>query len=261
MDNALDRIARHAEAGAVLRTAFFSAQGGRVDEAARHMAVCLARGGKILLAGNGGSAADAQHWAGEFVNRFIMDRPPLPAVALSTDTSVLTAIGNDFGYEFVFSKQIQALARPGDVFIAISTSGNSANLVEALRAARRQNVFTIGLTGEGGGAMAPLCDLLLAVPVGLLRDGEHGTGGVDAASASNAPGSTGVAGAGGAANVAGGAAVSGGEPARKPGASLMITPLVQEVHEAIGHLLCSLVDHYLFENVMAIKPMLDEPEK
>ena len=108
-DTALEIIARHAEAGAALRSAFFAAQGARVAEAARHMAVSLARGGKILLAGNGGSAADAQHWAGEFVNRFILDRPPLPAIALSTDSSVLTAIGNDFGYDRVFAKQIEAL--------------------------------------------------------------------------------------------------------------------------------------------------------
>lgn len=164
MDRALQMIARHAEDGARLRREFFAAYGESVAEAARRMAVAVARGGKVLLAGNGGSAADAQHWAAEFVNRFLMDRPPLPAMALTTDSSVLTSIGNDFGYELVFVKQVQALGRAGDVFVGISTSGNSANVVGALQAARRQGLFTIGLTGDGGGRMAPLCDILLAVP-------------------------------------------------------------------------------------------------
>ena len=255
-DTALEIIARHAEAGAALRSAFFAAQGARVAEAARHMAVSLARGGKILLAGNGGSAADAQHWAGEFVNRFILDRPPLPAIALSTDSSVLTAIGNDFGYDRVFAKQIEALARPGDVFVAISTSGNSANLIEALHAARRQEAFCIGVTGEGGGRMAGLCDLLLAVPTSLVTK---------ASGISDAPDGTGPAAPAEPANPerqtpspddAAGGERTGNAPPR----GFMLTPLIQEVHEAIGHLLCGLVDHYLFENVMAIKPFLKESE-
>ena len=146
---------QHAEDGATLRRELFAVHGGKVAEAARRMAVAVARGGKILLAGNGGSAADAQHWAAEFVNRFLMDRPPLPAIALTTDSSVLTSIGNDFGYDLVFTKQVQALGRPGDVFVGISTSGNSANVIGALQAARKQGLFTIGLTGDGGGRMAP----------------------------------------------------------------------------------------------------------
>ena len=149
MDKALQMISQHAEDGAKLRRDFFTVHGGKVVEAARRMAVAVARGGKILLAGNGGSAADAQHWAAEFVNRFLMDRPPLPAIALTTDSSVLTSIGNDFGYDLVFTKQVQALGRPGDVFVGISTSGNSANVIGALQAARKQSLFTIGLTGEG----------------------------------------------------------------------------------------------------------------
>ena len=151
MDKALQMISQHAEDGAKLRRDFFAVHGGKVAEAARRMAVAVARGGKILLAGNGGSAADAQHWAAEFVNRFLMDRPPLPAIALTTDSSVLTSIGNDFGYDLVFTKQVQALGRPGDVFVGISTSGNSANVIGALQAARKQSLFTIGLTGDGGG--------------------------------------------------------------------------------------------------------------
>lgn len=124
----------------------------------------LRGGGKILIAGNGGSAADAQHIAAEFLSRFVIaQRTPLPAIALSTDTSVLTAIGNDFGFEHVFARQVRALGRPGDAFIAISTSGRSPNVLAALREAREVGVTTIGLTGSGGD-MRPLCDLVLAAP-------------------------------------------------------------------------------------------------
>ncbi len=119
---------------------------------------------KLLIAGNGGSAADAQHFAGELVSRFYFDRPALAAIALTTDTSVLTAIGNDYGYEDVFSRQIQAFGQPGDVFIAISTSGNSPNIIKAIAQARALGMSVIGLTGQGGGAMKPLCDICFCVP-------------------------------------------------------------------------------------------------
>ncbi len=122
------------------------------------------KGGKLLVAGNGGSAADAQHVAGELVNRLYFDRPALPAVALSTDTSVLTAIGNDSGFELVFSRQVEALGAAGDLFLGISTSGNARNILNALRACRERKIFSIGLTGESGGEMAPLCDLCIKVP-------------------------------------------------------------------------------------------------
>jgi D-sedoheptulose 7-phosphate isomerase len=121
-------------------------------------------GGKVLLAGNGGSAADAQHIAAELVSRFSFDRPALPAMALTTDTSILTAIGNDYGYDSLFSRQLQANARPGDVFIAISTSGNSANIVRALEAAAELDLVTVGLSGAGGGAMANLCQHCVKIP-------------------------------------------------------------------------------------------------
>lgn len=121
-------------------------------------------GGKLLLAGNGGSAADAQHIAAEFVSRFAFDRPGLPAIALTTDSSILTAIGNDYGYEKLFERQVQALGREGDVFIAYSTSGRSPNILAGLREARARGLFRIGLTGAGGDDMAPLCDVLLRVP-------------------------------------------------------------------------------------------------
>lgn len=119
---------------------------------------------KLLIAGNGGSAADAQHFAGELVSRFYFDRPAIAAIALTTDTSVLTAIGNDYGFEKVFSRQIEALGKKGDVFIAISTSGNSLNVLKALEQARLQGLTTIGLTGRSGGLMKPLCDICICVP-------------------------------------------------------------------------------------------------
>ena len=119
---------------------------------------------KILLAGNGGSAADAQHIAGEFVSRFAFDRPGLPAIALTTDTSILTAIGNDYGYEKLFSRQVQALGQVGDVFIAYSTSGKSPNILAALEGAKSQGLICIGFTGNRGGPMVQLCDHLLEVP-------------------------------------------------------------------------------------------------
>jgi len=121
-------------------------------------------GKKILIAGNGGSAADAQHFAGELVSRFYFDRPALAAIALTTDTSILTAIGNDYGYEDIFSRQIQAHGQSGDVFIAISTSGNSLNIIKAMHEAKRLGMTVIGLTGQGGGAMKPLCDMCLCIP-------------------------------------------------------------------------------------------------
>jgi D-sedoheptulose 7-phosphate isomerase len=124
------------------------------------------RGGhKLLIAGNGGSAADAQHIAGEFLSRLNFDRNPLPAIALTTDTSVLTAVGNDYGFEQTFARQVRGLGKPGDVFIAISTSGRSPNVIAALQAARDGGLTTIGFTGTAAnGTMQPLCDHCLAAP-------------------------------------------------------------------------------------------------
>ena len=121
-------------------------------------------GGKIMFFGNGGSAADAQHLATELVARYKVNRPPIAAIALSTDTSALTAIGNDFGYEDVFSRQVEALARAGDVAIGISTSGNSENVVRALTAATKIGATAVALTGQGGGRLAAIADPLIAVP-------------------------------------------------------------------------------------------------
>jgi D-sedoheptulose 7-phosphate isomerase len=124
----------------------------------------LAASGQLFIAGNGGSAADAQHIAAELTGRFQRERQPLRAMALHGNTSALTAIGNDYGYEHVFARELSAHARVGDVLIAISTSGNSANILRAIEAARRHKVVVIGLTGESGGKMRPSCDLCLCVP-------------------------------------------------------------------------------------------------
>ncbi len=124
----------------------------------------LRAGGKVLFAGNGGSAADAQHMAGEFVSRFAFDRPGLAAIALTTDTSILTAVGNDYGYEKLFERQIQALGRKGDVLVAYTTSGRSPNIIRALEVSRALGLVTVGFTGNRGGPIVELCDHLLAVP-------------------------------------------------------------------------------------------------
>ena len=150
-------------------------------------AAAIAGGRKVMFAGNGGSAADAQHLAGELVSRFNYDRPGMAAIALTVDSSVLTAIGNDYGYERVFSRQVEALGAAGDVLVAISTSGNSPNVLRALEAARAMGITTIGLTGRGGGRMAALCDLEIRIP----EDS---------------------------------------------------TPLIQQGHLAVGHLICALVE-------------------
>lgn len=127
------------------------------------MKATLKSGGKILFCGNGGSAADSQHLAAEFVGRFSRERAGLPSIALTTDTSILTAVANDYGYEVVFSRQVEALARPGDMLVGISTSGNSPNVVAALERARGMKVVTVAFTGSGGGKMAAMADHLLAI--------------------------------------------------------------------------------------------------
>ncbi|MFZ5435620.1 MAG: D-sedoheptulose 7-phosphate isomerase [Bacillota bacterium] len=136
----------------------------KIAKAAKLVAEALGDRGKVLLCGNGGSAADAQHIAGELVGRFLRERRPLPALALNTNTSTLTALGNDYGFEEVFARQVAALGRPGDVLIAISTSGKSPNVVRAASAARKKGLKVIGLTGAGGGELKELCDLCLCIP-------------------------------------------------------------------------------------------------
>ncbi len=156
------------------------------------IANALENGSKLLLFGNGGSAAEAQHLAAEFVNRFLMNRPPLPAIALNTDSSVLTSIGNDYNFSEVFSKQIVALGKEGDIAIGISTSGNSANVIRAIEVAKEMGLETIALTGNDGGDLARLANYSLIVPSSS-------------------------------------------------------TPCIQEVHMAVGHILCEMVEAQIFK--------------
>lgn len=137
------------------------------DDLQRAVEACveaLRGGGKLLFCGNGGSAADAQHWAGELVSRFYYDRPGLAAIALTTDTSILTAVGNDYGYDYTFARQVEALGRAGDVLVAISTSGNSPNVLRAAEAARARGMRVLAFTGRHGGTLAPLADIAFRMP-------------------------------------------------------------------------------------------------
>lgn len=133
---------------------------GQIEKLATDCVQCLKSGGKIIFAGNGGSFADAQHLSAEFISRFMFDRAPLASLVLGANNSAISAIGNDYGYEQVFARELQGVAKPGDVFIPITTSGNSRNILVAVEQAKKQNLTTVALTGEGGGKLAPLCDCL-----------------------------------------------------------------------------------------------------
>lgn len=137
---------------------------GEVAAAAEMLIAALRAGHTVAFCGNGGSAADAQHLAGELVGRFVRERQAFSALALNTDTAILTAIGNDYGFQHIFARQVEGLLRPGDVLVALSTSGNAPDCVEAARVAQSMGVKTLGLTGEGGGLLAQHCDLCLMVP-------------------------------------------------------------------------------------------------
>ncbi|MGF1621996.1 MAG: SIS domain-containing protein [Rhodomicrobiaceae bacterium] len=163
---------------------------GPIVAAARMIESALLDGGKVMFCGNGGSAADAQHLAAELMGRFLVDRAPMASIALTVDSSALTAIGNDYGFGQVFARQVRGLGRPGDVLVGISTSGNSENIVTAFEAAREMGIRIIALTGGGGGRMAPLADVLV-----------------------NAPS--------------------------------LSTPRIQELHIAIGHTICELIEDAL----------------
>jgi len=165
--NLLARISRQFEDSARTKLAAMEALAAPLAQAVELMTASLLAGGKILACGNGGSAADSQHFAAELINRFEKERPPLAAVALTTDTSTLTSIANDYAYDQVFAKQVRALGQPADVLLAISTSGNSPNVVEAIRAAHERELRVVALTGRGGGAIGPLlteADVHVCVP-------------------------------------------------------------------------------------------------
>jgi D-sedoheptulose 7-phosphate isomerase len=163
----LSRVAAHFAESANLKLSASQSLAAPIVRAGTLLADALRAGGKVLACGNGGSAADSQHFAAELVNRFERERAPLAAIALTTDTSTLTSIANDYAYDQVFAKQLRALGRRGDVLLAISTSGNSASVLEAMKVAQALGVRTIALTGNGGGKMAPLLgadDVHLCVP-------------------------------------------------------------------------------------------------
>jgi D-sedoheptulose 7-phosphate isomerase len=161
MQNDIHRMFRDS---AAVKLRFAEQYAPRIEVVARRMADAVRRGSKLLFFGNGGSAADAQHLAAEFVNRFLRERRALAAVALTTDSSALTSIGNDLGFDQVFARQVEALARPGDVVVAISASGNSPNVLRAVEAARRLGCATVGLTGGSGGLLASAVDEAFVVP-------------------------------------------------------------------------------------------------
>ena len=163
-----DRIDRAFHESIAAKVQFLKEHRAALEAVIELIAIRLLAGNKILFFGNGGSAADAQHLAAEFVNRFMLERPPLPAIALTTDTSILTSIGNDYGYVEVFAKQVKALGREGDVAIALSTSGNSPNVLRAVEVCKKAGIITVGLTGGDGGKLGALVDHHLRVSASRL---------------------------------------------------------------------------------------------
>jgi D-sedoheptulose 7-phosphate isomerase len=157
-------IAASLKGSIAAKEAFAATQQDKLLTLVEWVVASIRQGGKLLIFGNGGSAADAQHLAAEFVNRFLIDRPPLPAIALTTDSSIITSIGNDFSFDDIFTKQIQALGKKGDIALGISTSGNSPNVLNAVAEAKKLELRTAVLTGGSGGKLAALADLALNVP-------------------------------------------------------------------------------------------------
>jgi D-sedoheptulose 7-phosphate isomerase len=160
MDVVKDSVGEHLAVLAAAHKEHASA----IASAAQKIASCLKSGGKLLICGNGGSAADSQHFAAELSGRYKKERKALAAIALTTDTSALTAIGNDYGFEKVFARQVEALGKKGDVLVALSTSGTSPNVLAAIEAAKKQGMASIGFTGSSGGKMKSLCDLCICIP-------------------------------------------------------------------------------------------------
>src|SRR4030043_1209962 len=187
-------IQKRFKESAEVKNRFLKENLSRLLDVVKLISLCFEAGNKLFFFGNGGSAADAQHLAAEFVNRYIMDRPPLPAIALTTDTSILTSVSNDFSFSEVFAKQLRALGKEGDVAIGITTSGNSPNIIKAFEVAKEMGMKTVALTGKEGGALKKLAEFSLVVPSSS-------------------------------------------------------TPRIQEHHLLIGHILCEMVEHYLFFKV------------
>jgi len=163
----IERVKQHFKESIEVKMAAADSLPPKIAAVADTMVGCLVHGGKILVCGNGGSAADAQHFSAELLNRFEMERPSLPAIALTTDTSTITSIGNDYSFDEIFSKQIRALGQSGDVLLAISTSGQSSNIIQAIKVAQAQQLRVVALTGKQGGEMAALLnesDVELRVP-------------------------------------------------------------------------------------------------
>jgi len=171
-DRALRRLQLHAEMAAALVTAELAAA---LESCAVDIAGRLEAGGTLVLFGNGGSAADAHHVAAEFTGRYLLEREPLPAVALAENAAAVTAIGNDYGFDQVFARQVRAYGRGGGAAIALSTSGSSANVLEGLRASRECGLLTVGVTGPRGEAMGDLCDHLIVIPAGETPQIQEGT--------------------------------------------------------------------------------------
>ncbi|MDP1653036.1 MAG: phosphoheptose isomerase [Rhodocyclaceae bacterium] len=162
-----ERIQQQFDESVAVKRMALAVMAAPIEVAVRAMVACLAAGGKVMACGNGGSAADSQHFAAELLNRFEKERPPLAAIALTTDTSTLTSIANDYAYDQIFAKQVAGLGRPGDVLLAISTSGNSPNVLEAIKAAHARGIRVVALTGKGGGTIAAQLlsdDIHLCVP-------------------------------------------------------------------------------------------------
>lgn len=164
MDSRQREIATRLEENILVQQAIAGSKLGEIEEMVDLILAAYRHGGKVILCGNGGSAADAQHLAAELVGRFKLERRALPAIALNTNTSILTALGNDYGYETVFSRQVEALANENDIVIGLSTSGNSPNVIKAIEAAKTRGAKTIGLTGGNGGRLAEVADLNITVP-------------------------------------------------------------------------------------------------
>lgn len=158
-----ERIQKALEESVKAKQGFVSESAGALIQVAERISQAFTDDGKLLLCGNGGSAADAQHLAAEFVNRFVLERPPLPAVALTTDSSILTSIGNDYSFDEIFSKQVKAIGKEGDILLGISTSGNSSNIIEAVRVGREMGLYTVAMTGGDGGTLRRIADLSLVV--------------------------------------------------------------------------------------------------